>query len=138
MKRYKFLNENDTYDALNQLRDAFLAAKDGNEVEEIINGLLTQDERLKIGRRILIAQYLEGGFKIEEITQTLKVGKNTISHVSRLLDNHPNCYKLIDTRRSIVEKKYQKKKYRKVGGSLKIFKTNEYTGYKRKDVKRKI
>ena len=113
MKRYKFLNANDIYDALNQLRDAFLAAKDGNEVEEIINGLLTQDERLKIGRRILIAQYLEGGFKIEEITQTLKVGKNTISHVSRLLDNHPSCYKLIDTRRSIVEREYKKRNTKK-------------------------
>ena len=40
MRRYGFLTKTDTYEALNRLRDAFLAAKDGNEVNEIINGIL--------------------------------------------------------------------------------------------------
>ena len=61
MRRYKFLQKEDLFEALNRLRDAFLAAKDGNEVEEIINGLLTQDEKLKIGRRILVAEYIKDG-----------------------------------------------------------------------------
>lgn len=43
MRRYKFLKKEDIYQAFNRLRDAFLSAKDGNEVEEIINGLLTRD-----------------------------------------------------------------------------------------------
>ena len=53
MKRYTFLTKDDTYEALMRLRDAFLAAKNGKEVGEIINGLLSEDEKIKIGRRII-------------------------------------------------------------------------------------
>src|SRR5688500_168731 len=95
MRRYRFLQEDDIYAALNRLRDAFLAAKDGTEVEEIINGLLTQDEKLKIGRRIIIAEYLDAGVKFEDITRELKVGKNTIIAVTRSLDQYKDFLPLI-------------------------------------------
>ena len=49
MRRYRFLEKEEIFDALNKLRNAFLAARDGDEVEEIINGLLTFDEKMKIG-----------------------------------------------------------------------------------------
>ena len=136
MRRYKFLNKEDVYESLNKLRDAFLAAKDGNEVEEIINGLLTHDEKLKIGRRILIAEYLKSGFKFEDIVRYLKVGKNTIVTVMKSLDQHPSYIELISKRREKVDKEYKKKSYLLSGGSKLIFKKREYTGFKRKDVKR--
>lgn len=136
MRRYRFLTKESVYEALNRLRDAFLAAKDGNEVNEIINGLLTSDERLKIGRRILIAEYIKEGLSIQVIATGLKVGKNTVLSVMRNLEEHPTSFELINKRGEKVEKEYKNKKYRFIGGSTLVFKKGEYTGVKRKDIKR--
>lgn len=136
MRRYKFLTKDDVYDAFNRLRDAFLAAKNGDEVEEIIKGLLTHDEKLKIGRRILVAEQVREGLGIDEIAKTLKVGKNTIMSVARKLDENSLFLDLIDKRKEKVENEYGRRKYRLIGGSKLIFKKKEYTGFKRKDVKR--
>jgi uncharacterized protein YerC len=136
MRRYNFLRDEDIYAALNRLRDTFLAAKDGNEVEEIINGLLTNDEKLKIGRRILIAEYLDAGVKFEEIAKELKVGKNTILSVMKNLDEYHDILPLIMQRTQKVHKEYQKKRFKKTGGSALIHKQKLYTGFKRKDVPR--
>ncbi|MBI4097142.1 MAG: hypothetical protein HY428_01885 [Candidatus Levybacteria bacterium] len=136
MRRYKFLQKEDIYTALNRSRDAFLAAKNGTEVEEIINGLLTHDERLKIGRRILIAQYLTAGIKFEDIAKQLKVGRNTIVSVMKSLDEHGDFLDLINKRAQKVEKEYEKRKYNLIGGSKLIHKRKEYSGFRRKDVER--
>lgn len=136
MRRYKFLTKEDVYQALNRLRDSFLAAQDGKEVEEIISGILTRDERLKIGRRILVAEYIKDGVGFDEITKSLKVGKNTIVEVMRCLENHPECFNIINKRKQKVESIYSAKKHRSVGGPQLVFKRKEYTGLKRKDVKR--
>ena len=136
MRRYRFLDKADIYEALNRLRDSFLAAKNGGEVQEIINSLLTSDERLKIGRRVIIAESLHSGLTIDEISKLLKVGKNTILHVSRLLDQHPKGFELIERRRKIVEKSYKNTAYKKMGGSGMFFKRKVYSGFTRKDVTR--
>lgn len=136
MRRYQFLSKENIYEALNRLRDAFLAAKDGNEVNQIINGLLTHDEKVKIGRRIIIAEWIESGMTIEEIARNLKVGKSTILSVMRNLDLDATFYKLIKTRTKKVTKEYADKKFKEVGGATLIFKKKQYTGFKRKDVSR--
>lgn len=136
MRRYKFLRENEIYEALNRLRDAFLAAKDGHDVEEIINGLLTFDERMKVGRRIQVAEYLNQGYGEEEISNLLKVGKATITTITRKVEEFPECFDLLKARREKVESEYRGKSYRQVGGSLRVFKPRIYTGFKRRDVKR--
>src|SRR3989344_4856361 len=136
MRRYNRLDKRDVHEALNELRNAFLAAMDGTEVDKITDGLLTHDEKLKIGRRILIAQWLISGFGIEEIRKQMKVGKNTIMHISRRLEKYRECFELIERRGKTVEKEYEKKAYRSVGGSQLVFKRKEYAGFKRKNVKR--
>ncbi len=137
MRRYKRLTKEDTYEALNKVRDAFLAAKDGDEVNEIINSILTTEEKLKIGRRVLIAEYLKiGSLTLDEICLMLKVGRSTLQFVSRRRSLHPRGFDLIGARSKRVENEYQKKKLREVGGSRLVFKRKEYTGFKRKDVKR--
>ncbi|MBI4092204.1 MAG: hypothetical protein HY427_03310 [Candidatus Levybacteria bacterium] len=135
-RRYQRLEKEEVFEAFNRLRDAFLAAKDGTDVDTITDGLLTHDEKLKIGRRIIIAEYLISGHPIEHISNLLKVGRNTIMHVKRRLEKYENSFKLIERRRNIVEKEYDSKKYRSVGGSQLVFKRKEYTGFKRRDVKR--
>lgn len=136
MRRYKFLNQEDVFEALNRVRDAFLAARDGNEVDHIINGLLTIDEKLRIGRRVQVAERILQGMTTDEIEAELKVGRTTIVSVGKFLDEHPECYKLLNARKKKVEKDYNLKRYRTEGSSKMVFKKKVYTGYTRKDVKR--
>ncbi|MBI2195793.1 MAG: hypothetical protein HYU48_01995 [Candidatus Levybacteria bacterium] len=136
MRRYYFLTKEDIYESLNRLRDSFLAAKNGSEVEEIINAILTADEKLRIGRRIIIAGFIKSGMTVEEIVRMLKVGNNTVMSVAKSLEINEQGFNLLEQRRKKVEKEYQNRKYKSVGGSTKIFKSKIYTGFKRKDVKR--
>lgn len=136
MKRYGFLKKDEVYEALNRLRNALLAARDGKDVEEIINGVFSFDEKVKIGRRVLIAEYIKEGYKWEEISRLLKVGRTTIWSVIRNLEMFPRCFELLEIRKNKVDKEYHNRKYRAVGGSTKVFKTREYTGFRRKDVER--
>lgn len=137
MRRYKRLTKEDVYEALNKVRDAFLAAKDGEQVNEIINSILTTEEKLKIGRRVLIAEYLKvDSLTVDEIRAMLKVGYSTIQSVARRIARYPLGFRLIEHRSKRVEKEYENKKLREVGSSLLVYKRKEYTGFKRKDVKR--
>ncbi len=135
MRRYYFLSKDEVYDALNRLRDAFLAAKDGNDVNEIINGLLTHDEKMKIGRRIIISEHLDD-FTTRELADITHVGNSTIIVVAKSMSKHPKCFELISKRRRKLEKDYESKKYISRGGSTLVFKKKEYTGIKRADIKR--
>ena len=136
MRRYKSLTKEDIFEALNEVRDAFLAAKDGNEVDEIMNFMLTTEEKIKLGRRVLLAKYLELDLTLFEIRKMLKVGKSTIQFVTRRAHLHPIGLELIRKRGKKVEEEYQRRKFREVGGSQLVFERKEYTGFRRKDVKR--
>lgn len=126
----------DVANALYRLQDAFLAAKDGNEVREIIDGLLTQDEKIRLGRRILIAEGLKSETTIKELCEISNVGYTTISFVSRQLDTYPKCFDMIFARRRKMLKEYEEKKYTKSGGSKLVFKKKAYNGLKPSDIKR--
>lgn len=135
-RRYGFLQQSDVFEALNKVRDALLAAKDGNDVDLIMNGILTFDERLKVGRRIQIAECLLSGLSMEETKSLLKVGNSTIEHVANRLDKYKECFQLIKERSKRVESEYDRKAYVLRGSSKLVFKRKEYTGFKRKNVKR--
>ena len=136
MRRYKFLTKDFVFNALNKLRAAFLAAKDGEEVEAIMKAILTHDERMKIGRRIEIAQLVLAGMTYHEITTELKVGMPTVVAVAKKIEQYPQAFKLINQREEKVEITYQQKAYRKVGGPQLVFKKKEFTGFTRKQVQR--
>lgn len=136
MKRYKFLTKDSLFASLNKLRSAFLAAKDGSEVDELIKGILTSDERIKIGRRIQIANLLKAGFTYQQIMKELKVGNNTILIVERSLNNHPFAFDLINRRDEKVEKEYKRQAFQITGGAKMVYKRKVYTGFKRKEVQR--
>lgn len=118
------------------VRNAFLAAKNGRDVEEILNAILTTDEIIKVGRRIQIANMLASGISGQEIKIILSVGRDTITVVAKHLAKYPVGFKLIYQRGKKVEKVYKDKISRKVGGSQLVFKKREYTGFTRKEVKR--
>ena len=106
------------------------------EVEEIINAILTQDEKVRVGRRIIIAELLKSGLTVKEIVHLLKVGNNTVMSVTKSLEEHENGFSLLEQRKRMVENEYQHKKYKLIGSSKKVFKRKVYTGFKRKDIKR--
>lgn len=136
MRRYQFLDKTSVYEAFNQLRNAFLAAKDGEEVDKIINAVLTIDERIRLGRRIQIAQCLIEGMTFDQIVQTLKVGKSTILLVEKQLDNYSDGFKLINKRQDKVDQTYHDKAWISLGGSKQVKKQRQYIGFRRGDVKR--
>lgn len=134
--RYKFLLDNEEYEITNLVRNALLAARDGKDVDKIMNAILTTDEKIKIGRRIQLASMIISGMTGQEIKEILKVGRNTITLVSKHLNKYPKGFELILARQKKVEKDFEKKAYRKVGGSKLVHKKKEYTGFTRKDAKR--
>lgn len=136
MRRYKFLDKDGVYKALNKLRSAFLAAKDGKEVDELIKGILTPDERLKIGRRILVSQCIDEEFTYNQIRQTLRVGRQTVIEVQKAKNNHPKCFELLSKREDKVETEFGEKAYKMTGNPKRFQKFPSYTGYKRSDVER--
>ena len=137
MRKYGHLTKEDIYEALNKIRDAFLAARDGSQVNDIMDSILTSEEKIMIGRRVLAVEYLKSGYlTIAEIRSMLKMGTSTIMNMARQSERYPKGFELIETRSKRVESEYQKKKYRKSGGSTLVFKRKEYTGIRRKDIRR--
>ncbi|PIS22838.1 hypothetical protein COT49_03345 [candidate division WWE3 bacterium CG08_land_8_20_14_0_20_40_13] len=135
-RRYKNLEEKLVFSAFNGVRDSLLAAKNGEEVEDIIKSILTLDERIKIGRRVEVAWCLQHNFSYEEIQKTLHVGKGTISRIEKIFAENKNGFELIFERRKKVESEFNSRAYKKIGPWGVYNRRTEYTGFKRKDVKR--
>lgn len=135
-RRYLFLTKSSIKNCLTFLQDAFLAAKDGHQVDAIMNFILTDDEKTRIARRIQIASLLVKGFKYDEIRSELRVSPRTISIVDKNLNLYVGGFELINSRRKKTEKNYESKKNRIRGSSLQIKKWKEKTEFKREDVKR--
>lgn len=136
MRRYKYIKKEEIFESWNRLRAALLAAKDGNQVNDIMFALFTEEERFQLGRRIQVAECLIQKMTIAQIKEILNVGNSTVLHISRRIEKYPTGFSLIFKRRETVEKEYQKGKTRSVGGSKRVFKEKVYTGLKRKDIQR--
>ncbi len=135
-RRYAFLTEDAVQEALDMVRDGLLAAKSGEDVDTIMGGILTFDERMKVGRRIQVAKCLRAGLTRDEIREQLHVGLATIAHVANRLDKYERCFELIGERRKKVDHEYREKKYVAVGGSTKVFKSRKPTDFIIRKVKR--
>lgn len=84
------------YDVINCL-------KNRDEIRFFFRDLLSPDEIASLVRRIQVAILLLAGFTYEEITQTLKVGKDKISNVQDSLIRHGQGY-------GTAIKRYKKRK----------------------------
>lgn len=102
MRRYQHLDEEQKYSALGELRQAFMSAKEEQEVDQIIYAILTEDERLKIGRRIEIARQIRAGLTYREIMRDLKVGLSTVEMVGKRMDKFPVGYELLRKRNKLI------------------------------------
>lgn len=116
---------------------AFLAAKDGKEVKAVIDAILTPDEKVKVGRRVLVAQLINNGnVTYEDLLKNLKVGKNTVSMVIHQMLVNPEGFEAIFRRVKKVDEEYKDKSFTSSILSRHIVGRKTRTNFKRTDVKR--
>ena len=85
-----------------------------DEVKNFLSDLLTESERIMLGRRIIIAQKLLKEESYEQIARDLGVGTDTINRVHRWLADEANGYeqvvkkleKELDARQEKINSKY--------------------------------
>ncbi|TSC90803.1 MAG: TrpR-related protein YerC/YecD [Parcubacteria group bacterium Gr01-1014_2] len=77
---------------LDYLYTAISSFKSREEVKCFLRDLLTESERIMIGRRILIAQRLLEDKSYDQIVEELHVGIDTITRVHRWLEDESDGY----------------------------------------------
>lgn len=91
MKKRKIdLTEKEIIKTLDALYTAIGSIRNRKEAKLLLRDVLTESERLMMGRRILIARLLISGETYDAIGARLGVGRSTVSRVDRWLhDQHP-------------------------------------------------
>lgn len=83
-------------EALDAVYTAVAELKTREDVKHFLKDILTESERVMVGRRILIAQRLLRDISYEQIVAELKVGMDTITRVHQwLLDEDQGLEKAI-------------------------------------------
>jgi uncharacterized protein YerC len=77
---------------LDTLYTTISSLKSKEEIKDFLKDLLTESERIMIGRRILVAQCLLKEYSYAQIISELKVGPDTIMRVHRWLDDEIKGY----------------------------------------------
>lgn len=137
LRRYYFLDDKSLPEIYEKVQDAFLAAKSGNEVKTVIDAILTADEQVKVGRRILVAQLIKDGkITYEDLLKKLKVGKSTVAWVIHQMLVNPEGFEAIFKRVKKVDQEYADKAFTSSILSRHIVGLKTRTNFKRADVKR--
>src|SRR6056297_3653374 len=85
------------------IQDAMVRLGNPHSAQNFISDVLTQQERLTIGRRILIARLFVEGYSGAEIADVMPVSPNTLSRIRRWLetDTYPTLRYLHHARQHI-------------------------------------
>lgn len=95
---------------LDTLYTAMSGLKSREEIKNFLRDLLTESERVMVGRRIIIAQMLLEEKSYDEIIRELKVGKDTIMRVHRWLEDETEGYeKAIKKLEKVLESRQEKR-----------------------------
>ncbi|MEK7505884.1 MAG: YerC/YecD family TrpR-related protein [Patescibacteria group bacterium] len=96
-RKVQQLNNREKIETLDALYTAVSVLKNREEIKMFLRDLLTESERIMLGRRILIARMLISGKTWEKIIDELKVGPDTIQRVEKWLDDQfPGYEKVIE------------------------------------------
>ena len=74
--------------------NAIAAIKTHRDAEKLLDGLLSNSEKIMLGRRVAIAERLREGQQYRQISNELGVGFDTITFVGRWLKNNPRGSRL--------------------------------------------
>src|SRR3989338_9850129 len=111
-KRMEELSEQERIKTLDALYTAAAAVRGRGAMKLFLRDLLTESERVMLGRRILIAHLLLGGATKEEVGRRLGVGYDTIYRVKHWLEDQlPGYEQAIDEMKKEFEKREEKKLY---------------------------
>ena len=109
--RARELDDSDRIEILDALYTAASAVKGRAEMKLFLRDLLTESERIMLGRRILIARMLLANCSSRYIAEGLHVGLDTVSRVQQWLDDQfPGYEKAIAGMAEEFDKRYWKSK----------------------------
>lgn len=110
--RPRKVNKKDKIRYLDALYTAMAFLKSREEIKKFLRDLLTESERIMIGRRIIIAQRLLEDKTYDEIKKEIGVGVDTIMRVHRWLSDGSDGYekaikelnKILDSRKKVYNR----------------------------------
>jgi|SRR3989344_7880005 len=110
----KKFNKEEKIKYLDALYTAIESLGSREEVKNFLRDLLTESERMMVGRRIIIAQRLLNGDSYDRIISEMKVGADTIMRVQRWLEDDVEGYekavkkleKVLESRQEKIDKAY--------------------------------
>ena len=109
--RPRKISNQDRIKYLDILYTAIGSLKSREEIKQFLRDLLTESERLMIGRRIVIAQKLLQDHSYNQIMKEMKVGPDTIMRVHRWLEDENDGYeKVIKNLEKVLEARQSKRK----------------------------
>jgi len=113
--RPRKISNQDRIKYLDALYTALESLKSRDEIKKFLRDLLTESERIMVGRRIVIAQRLLKEQPYDQIIKEMKVGADTIMRVHRWLGDDSDGYeKAVKNLEKILEsrqKKFEKHNY---------------------------
>ena len=108
----KDLSKEQKAETLQALFSAAATLKDRNAVRVFLNTLLTESERIMLGRRVQIARKLLNGETSRSISADLKVGLDTVFKMEKWLDAEFPGYEKMLAQVPGASDKEEKKKLR--------------------------
>lgn len=108
--RARDLTKQDKIKFLDALYTAASVLKSREDIKNFLRDLLTESERIMLGKRITVAKELLKGKSYDEIIKELKVGADTIAKIDRWLNDELRGYeKAIEGAEEIYKKREDKK-----------------------------
>lgn len=109
-RRLDELTKQEVIKTLDALYTASSVLKGRDETKRFLRDLLTESERIMLGRRILIARYLLAGITYDEIMREMKVGRDTIARVEQWMMEKSSGYRDVILKMRNEFKKRDKKR----------------------------
>ncbi|MCA9361535.1 hypothetical protein KC845_03175 [Candidatus Kaiserbacteria bacterium] len=100
------LSNQERMETLDALYTAAGSIKGRIEAKNFLKDLLTESERIMLGRRILIARALLSGSTYDQIVDEFKVGKDTVGKISRWLEDQMPGYEQVISK---MDKEFKKR-----------------------------
>lgn len=117
------------------LASILLTPKNLDEAYKVIDSIFTEDEKLKIGRRLFIYELLESNDNYQEIIENLRTSDKTVSEISIRKRKFPDGFALCLKRYNKLKKQLQPK-YKKYRNPLMVAKKVKRVDPKQKEVLR--
>lgn len=112
--RVKQLTNEAKMETLDALYTAMSSIKDRVSMKTFLKDLLTESERIMLGRRIILAREILSGKTYDEIVAEHKVGKDTILRIRKWLDDqfpgYENAIHEMEEEFKMRKKKFESKK----------------------------